>query len=66
VNDSVLLSAILGTAAMITETWLALPAAIAMAGGLVGLFFPGVASVAFVVASYLVLLLLIYDVIRKH
>ena len=66
VNDLVLLAAILGTVASITERALALPAGIAMAGALVGLFWPSVASVTFVVASYLVLLLLIGDVVRER
>ncbi|WP_170319321.1 serine/threonine-protein kinase [Polyangium spumosum] len=65
VNDLVLLAAIVGTIAMVSERRMALAAAIAMVGALVGLFLPSAASAAYVVASVLVLVLLIHDVIRE-
>ncbi|MDI3289359.1 serine/threonine-protein kinase [Polyangium sp. 15x6] len=66
VNDLVLLATVLGTLASTDRRRIALPAAIAMAGALLGLFLPSATSLIHVAAGSLVLLLLIADVIREQ
>ncbi|MDI1446805.1 serine/threonine-protein kinase [Polyangium sp. 6x1] len=66
VNDLVLLAAVLGTLALTERRRIALPAAIAMAGALVGIFLPSAASLIYLGAGSLVLMLLIADVIRER
>ncbi|MDI1483523.1 serine/threonine-protein kinase [Polyangium sp. y55x31] len=66
VNDLVLLATVLGTLAWTDRRRIALPAAIAMAGALLGLFLPSAATLIHLAAGTLVLLLLIADVMRER